>query len=167
MESEKFKNYMFQLGKQQEFELGKFFRRRYGRLLGIYSPDKVSILASYTDRTINSANLVLAALFPPEKSQVWNEELLWQPIAVHSIPKNMDFLIHAQEGCARYLKAREEYEQFPENKKLKEQNRELFEYVEEHAGEPVRTFEQLKDIHESLAIEYIRFNKSFVTAVEI
>lgn len=145
--------------------MGKYFRRRYREFLGSYSPDKVSILASYTDRTINSANLVLAALFPPEKNQVWNEQLLWQPIAVHSIPKSIDFLIHAQEGCARYLKAREEYEEFPKNKELKEQNRELFEYVEKHAGEPVRTLEQLKDIHESLAIEYIRFNKTFVTSV--
>lgn len=34
------------------------------------------------NRTIASAQLMLAGLLPPIEDQVWNEDLLWQPIPV-------------------------------------------------------------------------------------
>lgn len=40
-----------------------------------------------------SAQATLAGLFSPIKSQVWNDKLLWQPIAVHSIPKSLDYIL--------------------------------------------------------------------------
>jgi len=37
-----------------------------------------------------SAYCNLAGLFPPQGSQVWNENLLWQPISVHTVPADLD-----------------------------------------------------------------------------
>lgn len=140
--------------------MGTFLRRRYGTFLGSYSPDKVYVLSSDYDRTINSANLLLAGLFPPTGNQIWNEDLLWQPIAVHSIPKKMDFFIYA-EACGQYLNARKQLEESAEVKSLKEQHRELFEFVEQHSGQPMRTIGEMRDFYETLIVEN-ESNKTFV-----
>jgi len=42
------------------------------------------------DRTIMSAQSYLSGLFPPTGSQIWNPELLWQPIPVHILQKSTD-----------------------------------------------------------------------------
>lgn len=83
------------VGKQQQYELGKYFRRRYEKLLGdgSYSPDKVFAVSSELDRTINSASLVLAGLFPPQNDEIWNKDLLWNPIPVYIVPRSRDYLI--------------------------------------------------------------------------
>lgn len=134
--------------------MGEYLKRRYGKFLGAYSPEKISIISSDFDRTINSANLVAAALFPPTReTEVWNKQLLWQPIAVHSIPKSMDLFFFAEFACARYSKILSEYETSREIKAKIEQHKDLFEYLEKHSGDPIRTFKQLKDLHNTLYIE--------------
>lgn len=98
-------------------------------------------------------------MFPPKGNQIWNEQLLWQPIAVHSIPDPIDYYLSAERACARYLKARVEYGDSPEIRSFLDEHKELFEYVEKHAGTPVRTIEQFKDIYEILDVEQ-RLNKT-------
>lgn len=98
-------------------------------------------------------------MFPPKGPQIWNEQLQWQPIAVHSIPKQFDHYIIAEKACARYLKARSEYGRSPEIQAMIDENKDLFEYVEKHTGTPIRTIEQFKDIYEILDVEN-RLNKT-------
>lgn len=33
---------------------------------------------------------LLAGLFPPSGDEIWDEELIWQPIPIHSVPANID-----------------------------------------------------------------------------
>lgn len=141
-------------GKQRQYQLGLFLRRRYEKLLGgRFEPEKVSVLSSDFDRTINSANIVLSAMFPPTENQVWNHDLLWQSIAVHTIPSKLDYLISGDIACGRYVQALKEYQQTPEIKSLIDENRKLFQYLEENTGQPVRNLDQLKDIQNILDIE--------------
>lgn len=100
----------FQIGKQQHYALGQYFRERFTKLLGNgdYSVDKVfvhstvrsknQILAATfkcykiscrlncffqdTDRTLMSAQACLASLFAPQGKQIWNAKLNWQPVPV-------------------------------------------------------------------------------------
>lgn len=150
------------LGKQQMYELGKYFRRRYEKLFGnvSYHPDKVFALSSALDRTMNSASLVLSGLFPPQNSQIWNEDLLWQPISVNTIPTDEDYLIVAEGACERHQQLLNEYQQTEEFQALLEKHRDLFEYLEKYAGQPIRNIEQLKDLQNVLEVEK-EFNKTY------
>lgn len=98
-------------------------------------------------------------MFPPKGMQIWNDELLWQPIAVHSIPNEIDYYISGEMACDRYLKARQDYGQSPEIQAFINEHKDLFEYIEQNTGTPIRTIEQVKDIYETLDVEN-RLNKT-------
>lgn len=109
--------------------------------------------------------MIAAALFPPtNESEVWNKQLQWQPIATHSIPQPMDFLFFAETACQRYSKILTEYETSREINATIQQHKDLFEYLEKHSGDPIRTFKQLKDLHNTLYIEN-SLNKTCVAKI--
>lgn len=73
------------------YELGKNIKVEYNWFIpDYYSANDVYILSSYADRCHMSAQLLLAGLFPPVGDQIWNEDLLWQPIPVRSVPRSED-----------------------------------------------------------------------------
>lgn len=118
-----------------------------------FDPEKISVLSSDFDRTINSATVALSAMFPPTEHQIWNTDLLWQPIAVHTIPREMDNLISCDIGCKRYVQALNEYQQTTEVKSLIDGNRKLFDYLEKYTGQSIESIDKLKDIQNILDIE--------------
>lgn len=75
-----------QEGKQQEYQLGKYLRRRYGDYLNsTYIPNQVYAISSDTDRTIMSGLLALAGLYPTENVTTWDSNVNWQPIPIHTV----------------------------------------------------------------------------------
>ena len=79
----------------------------YGRLMSVYYrlyvTVQVHVRSTEWDRTLMSAYCNLAGLFPPQGSQVWNEKLLWQPIPVHTVPKDLDSVsLHMQFRASFY-----------------------------------------------------------------
>ncbi|XP_029866245.1 prostatic acid phosphatase isoform X3 [Aquila chrysaetos chrysaetos] len=82
-------------GMQQLFELGQYTRERYSNFLNsTYNRQEFYIQSTDYDRTIMSAQSYLSGLFPPTSSQIWNPELLWQPIPVHILQKTTDRRLH-------------------------------------------------------------------------
>ncbi|XP_069667802.1 prostatic acid phosphatase isoform X2 [Haliaeetus albicilla] len=82
-------------GMQQLFELGQYTRERYSNFLNsTYNRQEFYIQSTDYDRTIMSAQSYLSGLFPPTSSQIWNPELLWQPIPVHILQKSTDRRLH-------------------------------------------------------------------------
>lgn len=72
----------------QEYELGQYIRKEYASFLDdIYTEDLIEVISTNTERTKMSAQLVLAGLFPPVGQQVWNPELMWQPIPIYFLKK--------------------------------------------------------------------------------
>ena len=74
-----------QIGMRQEFALGSYLRSRYsGFLSDSYKRHEIYMQSTAIDRTIMSAQCVLAGVFPPTGDQLWRPQLAWQPIAIHT-----------------------------------------------------------------------------------
>ncbi|XP_078579278.1 prostatic acid phosphatase-like [Branchiostoma floridae x Branchiostoma japonicum] len=100
------------VGIQQQYELGQFLRSRYVGpefLNTSYSRYQVQVWSTDTDRTRMSAQANLAGFFPPSGNQVWNPDILWQPIPVHTKPENEDSLL-GMPPCPRFDYLKQEYQ---------------------------------------------------------
>jgi lysosomal acid phosphatase len=74
-----------QIGMKQTHQYGCFLRRTYSKFLTErYEPTRVFVRSTDYDRTIISAQSVLAGLFEPRGDQLWNEQIKWQPIPIHT-----------------------------------------------------------------------------------
>ncbi|XP_065317570.1 prostatic acid phosphatase-like isoform X2 [Gordionus sp. m RMFG-2023] len=95
------------VGIQQEYILGTLIKNRYTNnsqfLNTSYKSEEIIIRSTDVDRTLMSAQSVLTGLYPPnnsyEEQQVWKPDLNWQPIPVHTIPLNSDYLLNAGAAC--------------------------------------------------------------------
>ena len=147
-------------GKRMQYNLGRYLRGRYKTLIGdSYDPNAVYIRSTDVDRTLMSAEANLAGLFPPEGNQVWNPTIPWQPIPVHTVPKEEDAMLSEHAVCDRAAKAVDEVLASPEMKKLDEENAELFAYLEKHSGEPVKNILTVDFLYDTLYIEQL-YNKT-------
>ncbi|XP_059519939.1 prostatic acid phosphatase isoform X4 [Myotis daubentonii] len=92
------------LGMEQHYELGEYIRKRYGKFLNeSYKHQQVYVRSTDIDRTLMSAMTNLAALFPPEGISLWNPNLPWQPIPVHTVPLVEDRLLFLPfKNCPRF-----------------------------------------------------------------
>lgn len=82
-----------QKGKQGSYKLGQVLRTRYDSFLGdIYIPETVAAYSTDYERTKMTVLLVLAGLFPPSRSQTWNESIPWMPIPYRYDKDRYDFV---------------------------------------------------------------------------
>ncbi|XP_036287372.1 prostatic acid phosphatase isoform X4 [Pipistrellus kuhlii] len=92
------------MGMEQHYELGEYIRKRYGKFLNeSYKHQQVYVRSTDIDRTLMSAMTNLAALFPPDGISLWNPNLPWQPIPVHTVPLMEDRLLFLPfKNCPRF-----------------------------------------------------------------
>ena len=75
----------------QHYELGKWLRQRYRTVINeSYSKDEIYIQSTDVDRALMSALSNLAGLYTPKTKQIWNKNIAWQPIPVHTTPEKDD-----------------------------------------------------------------------------
>lgn len=148
----------FQIGKKQHFELGQFFRRRYQNLLGTegYQPELVYVQSTDVDRTLMSALANLAGLFPPTASQMWNENVLWQPIPVHTIPESLDYTLAAKRSCPKYEFALKKLNESDEFLALYRRFKPLIDFLSKNTGKEIRTFADVQSVYNTLYIEELK-----------
>lgn len=51
---------------------------------------QIYVRSTDLDRTLMTAQAVLAGLYPPSGEQEWNPDIKWQPIPVHTIDPSKD-----------------------------------------------------------------------------
>jgi len=80
-----------QVGRDNQYKNGQFLRQRYDKFLReTYHPDVVAVETTGVDRTIMSAQLQMAGMWPPVGEQQWNANLPWQPISMQIDPLKQD-----------------------------------------------------------------------------
>ncbi|KAK3593231.1 hypothetical protein CHS0354_012311 [Potamilus streckersoni] len=92
-------------GMYQEYSMGQFLHERYVQTKFLHSSYKraeVYVRSTNIDRTLMSAYCVLAGLFPPDPAQEWSQTLNWQPIPVHAVPLNEDYLFFTETNCPNW-----------------------------------------------------------------
>ena len=150
------------LGKRQHFQLGQWLRQTYGggRLLGeVYSEQEVTVRSTDVDRTLMSAGANLAGLFPPTGYMKWNPDLSWQPVPVHTLPLQEDFLLSStHSACPRLVRLREEVEASDWLREVYRENRDLLHYLSRHTGEEIDTVLKLDWLYDTLLVEQL-YNK--------
>lgn len=109
------------------------------------------------DRTIMSAASNLAGLFPPlSDDEVWNPQIAWQPIPIHSIPKRFDYVVNGETYCPRFNEALKEYQQTPEYQNVFIEHKPLIEYLEENTGLSIRNLIVIQNLNNTLFIQSIK-----------
>lgn len=121
---------------QQEYNLGQYFRKRYNALLpmGVYPNKLVYVRSTNRERTLMSAAAALAGLFPPTVDQLFNENINWQPIPIHTIPVEFDYILDSHPKCDRHRMLSKEHHNRPEYKAWHEKYNWLYQHVAEKSG---------------------------------
>ncbi|XP_025425537.1 prostatic acid phosphatase-like isoform X2 [Sipha flava] len=124
-------------GKERHYEFGQWIRNRYSDFLPVeYSNNDIYIRSTSVDRALMSAASNLAGLYPPNKVQQWNNNVgnLWQPIPIHSIPRDIDTSLSFGNNCPRFVEEFNSLKDLPYIQKFNENHQELYNYIREHTG---------------------------------
>lgn len=139
------------LGKQQHFALGQYIGQRYaGFLNSTYNFEEILINSTTVDRALMSAYSNLAGLFPPAGVQVWNENIAWQPIPVHTRPEAIDYIVDTFAYCPKYTLLSDAVAHSPPVQQLNAENADLFAFVSNQTGYNVTDIYSLSDVEEAL-----------------
>lgn len=108
-----------------------------------------------------SAQVSLAAMFPPAKDEMWNKDIFWQPIPVHTVSKECgNNNLAAPMNCPKYDAALKMFMQ--ESPKLKEiytKYADLFAFWSKMCGANLTTIDDVSYLYDTLYVEKIN-NKS-------
>ncbi|GAB6019565.1 mitochondrial acyl carrier protein [Chamberlinius hualienensis] len=122
-------------GKQQQYQLGQYIRQRYAGFLGEkYSYKEILINSTEKDRTLMSASSNLAGLYPPSGDEIWDPEIDWQPIPVHSRPRESDYILSDKGVCPKYKEYFRMVKNLPQLQQLNEENEDIFELASSNTG---------------------------------
>ncbi|KAJ2941088.1 hypothetical protein O0L34_g10321 [Tuta absoluta] len=96
-------------GKRRAYQIGKFIRQRYGPqgldlISNLYLQEEISVRSTDKERTKMTALVAMAAAYPPQVEQQWDEDLgkVWQPVPYTCVPLSEDFLRYYS-NCKKYM----------------------------------------------------------------
>ncbi|XP_043281276.1 lysosomal acid phosphatase-like [Venturia canescens] len=148
------------LGQHEHLLLGRWLRNRYENLLSdTYSLHDVYVMSTDFDRTLMSAEANLAGLYPPHGKQIWDSDIKWMPIPVHTVPLTQDHLLAGKKYCPRYDHEMNKVLQSPEMKRIQKENSQLFDYISKKSGRKIDGLQNLEYLYNTLWIES-RYNKT-------
>lgn len=150
-------NFFFsQIGKRLEYNLGRFFRRRYKKLVGNNYSD-VYVRSADSNRCRKSAQYVLAGLFPLSDREKWNEEMHRATIPINTVPLQKDYIVYQKVPCKLIDREIKEYLHSAEHDAFFNKHKQLIKFLAKHTGISFADFRKLRpfyDIHTALDIEH-------------
>lgn len=151
----------------RQYRLGQFFRKRYNDLLGNkYSYKNVYIHSSDYDRTIMSAQANLAGLYAPTDDEKWHDDILWQPIPVHTLPRKLDNIIAIESDPSLSDIVTEHIKEKGDVKRIFTEHADLIAYWSKMSGLEIKKSLQIYWIYNTLVVAKEQ-NKKFVYSMKI
>lgn len=98
----------------------------------------------------------MAGLFPPRGNQRWNKNINWQPIPVHTVPEDQDYIIGSSPSCNRLDDEMNRFYNSTEYISLLEKYQSLIRYLEENSGMKLQTLNDLNHLYEELFVEQLK-----------
>ncbi|KAF5285213.1 hypothetical protein FQR65_LT13328 [Abscondita terminalis] len=142
------------IGKMQQYQLGQYLRKRYDNFLSPnYNVSEIHVRSTDTDRTLMSVESNLAGLYPPTPDQMWNPNLLWQPIPIHTAPVELDYILAMKKPCEKYQQLVDSLIHSSEFVEIDRKNRKLYEYLTKNTGQKIKDLASLQNVYNVLYIE--------------
>lgn len=133
------------------FQLGRYLRDRYECILGPdYSPDKIYIRSTNTERTLESAKYNTAGIFAPWSVKSWRNALNYAPVKIHTVPVHEDYLLFQKSPCKRADQLRQHV--IESDQAILNEYPALISYLEKHSGS-FKTVDDFYSLYDSLRIE--------------
>ncbi|OWF40461.1 lysosomal acid phosphatase-like isoform X2 [Mizuhopecten yessoensis] len=127
--------WLSKIGMNQHYRLGQWLRDRYnGFLSSDYIHTEIVVTSSDEDRCLMSAASNLAGLYPPTGDQVWNSNITWQPIPIHTKPKYEDNRINMGETCPSYTEQYDKDMRSPSIAAIDKANKEFYQFLSNKTG---------------------------------
>ncbi|CAB3365834.1 Hypothetical predicted protein [Cloeon dipterum] len=141
-------------GKKRMYLLGKYLRKRYQSLIPpLYQFEDIYVLSSDADRCIMSVEVLLNALYPPLPFEKIHPSLDWQPIPIHTVPRDLDKVVSAKAPCPKYTEALQCVYNSSYSVKINTDNHELLEMLTLKSGQSVENYAQAESLYNTLALQ--------------
>ncbi|XP_075227467.1 prostatic acid phosphatase-like [Lycorma delicatula] len=144
-------NQLTKKGKTQLYNVGKLLRKKYKNFIPRYSVYSVKVNSSDMDRCLMSSAALLAGLFPPEGDDIWNDQLIWQPIPIHTLPVTQDKVLAPLSLCPRFTLERESIISELARHET-EEDKCFYQYLTENMGQNI-SLNDIPDLHATFIIE--------------
>uniref|UniRef100_A0A8B9QFF9 Lysosomal acid phosphatase n=1 Tax=Apteryx owenii TaxID=8824 RepID=A0A8B9QFF9_APTOW len=144
-----------QVGMRQQWELGRALRGRYrGFLNATYRRQEIFIRSTDCDRTLMSAEANLAGLYPPDREEMFNPNVSWQPIPVHTVPESGERLLKFPlTPCPRYEQLQNETRHSAEYTNKTKENLQFLQMVANETGIQDVSLESVWSVYDTLFCE--------------
>lgn len=106
-----------------------------------------------SDRTLTSAQVTTCGLFPPNGSQVWNENIHWQPVPIHTIPTTLDYVLAVRKPCDHLNYIMNKYVNSTEYSAIFDKYQTLLEALRTYTGSELQTLHDIFFLESKLFIE--------------
>lgn len=105
---------------------------------------------------MQSAQANLARLFRPSGDQIWNKDLDWQPVPVHTVPRPQDYMLAAEKRCDHFDYVMLQYLNTSSYTDLFTKYAPLIKYAEDNSGLELSTLTDITNLHDTLFIERLK-----------
>lgn len=103
-----------------------------------------------------SALANLAGMFPPANHQLWNENLQWHPIPVHTQPSTDDYLLATSTHCDRFDYLMVKYLNESNYEGLLRQYSQLIDYLETRTTLKLDSLTEIMLLYDAFHVEQLK-----------
>lgn len=100
-----------------------------------------------------SAQVLAAGLFPPGEDEVWNKEIPWQPVPIHTRPLSQEQLLAWKIPCPRFIFFFQQYQSSAEYKSIFSQYKTTIKNWERHSGQSLDKLADIMYLYDTLIVE--------------